>query len=531
MKNVFPVLLIMLIGRLAFGQITQWTFNSGADGWVLTHSLTGTVGGGVYDVTITGADPYMLSPDFLYVDAVAMGKIKIRLQNISADSQFQLFWTTTTDNVWDQKKSVLFSVHANDTAQTDYTLTMLGNTQWSGTIKQLRLDLGNVNTSGNVKIDEIDILPLEFGLDNGILHLRLDLSRGGAISYISQSSVNRSLVNIYDEGRYIQQSYYAGKTVNRQASGQNPNWSPWNWNPIQVGDSYFNRAQLLNYQQYADSLYVKCIPMQWDMKNMPAEAEMEQWTILTNNVIHVKNRLTCHRTDTIYGEGISNYQELPATYIISALKNLYTYFGNAPFTNAPVVSTPVVNLASGFWGVYLNDTVTESWMAFVDDTLWGMAVYNPLSKNFFAGMAGTPGHEFNSSSTSYIAPSKTVALNKNSVFEYEYYLIVGKLNELRSLIYTIHADSLFTSSGQPEKDPEVVSIHPNPAHGFVNIRWKNVYKGNGKLELFNMHNQLLLSDNINLSNYQLNISSFSKGLYFIRITNGTQVINRKLLIE
>ena len=53
-----------------------------------------------------------------------------------------------------------------------------------------------------------------------------DLTRGGAIAYISKRGAYRNLVNIRDEGRYIQQSYYAGNTVDRRAEGQSPFWSP-----------------------------------------------------------------------------------------------------------------------------------------------------------------------------------------------------------------------------------------------------------------------------------------------------------------
>ncbi len=54
-------------------------------------------------------------------------------------------------------------------------------------------------------------------IDNGTLMLKLDLTRGGAISYLSLSGSTRSIVNIADEGRYIQQSYYAGRSVVRQS--------------------------------------------------------------------------------------------------------------------------------------------------------------------------------------------------------------------------------------------------------------------------------------------------------------------------
>ena len=275
----------------------------------------------------------------------------------------------------------------------------------------------------------------EMVADNGVLTLKLDMTRGGAISWLSLSGSVRSVVNIADEGRYIQQSYYAGKSLDRKADGQAPRWSPWSWNPIQVGDAFRNTAQILDFKKTGNELYVKCIPMQWDMNNKPAEAEMEQWTTLNGNVLEVRNRLTCHRTDQIYGDSILCDQELPAVYPISALNNLYTYQGGAPFTQAPAKQLPVKNLSSGFWGIYEN--VSEHWMAFTDSTNWGMAVYNPLCTKFLAGMSGVPGKEAKNGSTSYIAPVKKEILYKNSVYEYRYFILIGKLEEMREKIYSL----------------------------------------------------------------------------------------------
>ena len=279
------------------------------------------------------------------------------------------------------------------------------------------------------------VTPDELVADNGTLVVKFDLTRGGAISWISLSGSQRSLVNIADEGRYIQQSYYAGKSLDRKKDGQSPNWSPWPWNPIQVGDAFRNRARILDYRQSKDSLYVKCIPMQWDMNSRYAEAEMEQWTFLKGNVLTIRNRLTCHRTDKIYGDSILCDQELPAVYPISALKNLVTYVGQAPFTDDTLSRREVINLKSGFWGRYEN--VPENWMAFVDDNNFDIAVYNPLCTRFLAGMSGVPGKEANDGSTSYIAPVKKEMLTKNCVYEYEYYIVIGKLDETREKIYQL----------------------------------------------------------------------------------------------
>jgi hypothetical protein len=282
--------------------------------------------------------------------------------------------------------------------------------------------------------------PKEISSDNGVLKVKFDLTRGGAISYISLSGSNRNLVNIYDEGRYIQQSYYAGKSVDRKAEGQSPKWSPWCWNPIQVGDEFKNRAKILDYKQNRDTLYVKCIPMQWDMNNKPAEAVLEQQTVLSANVLKVHCKLTCKRTDSIYGEGELVDQELPAVYPISALSKLYAYLGNKPFVNDTISNLKVKFLQDGFWGKYFG--VSENWMAFVDDSKWGMGVYNSRCTDFLAGIAGKPGGESTEGRTSYIAPVKKEILNKKSVYEYDYYIIIGSLDEIRDKVYQLNKSTI-----------------------------------------------------------------------------------------
>ena len=293
------------------------------------------------------------------------------------------------------------------------------------------------NEKPPVDTDSCEVAGDVMKLDNGILEVKLDLTRGGAIFFIASSGTNRNLVNIYDEGRYIQQSYYSGNSVDRTSEGQAPGWSPWSWNPIQVGDAFGNRAEVLDCSTENNTLYVKCIPMQWDMNNKPAEALMEQWTSLSGNVIKVRNKLTCLRTDNIYGENFELHQELPAVYPISALSELYSYLGTSPFTGEAIENIEVEHLEDGFWGIYAEEQVSEHWMAFVDENLWGMGVYTPITSNFLAGMAGFPGAESDHSWTSYIAPIKTEALGRVDVFEYDYYLVIGSLDVIRSEIYEI----------------------------------------------------------------------------------------------
>lgn len=278
-------------------------------------------------------------------------------------------------------------------------------------------------------------------IKNRQITLRQDLTRGGAICFIGRGRKARNYVNIHDEGRYIQQSYYAGRSVNRQAEGQSSFWSPWAWNPIQVGDYKRNRAQILESRQKGTSTYVKCIPMQWDMDNLPAEAEMEQWTELQGNVVHVRCCLTCHRTDTIYGADSENHQEIPAVYPISALNHLYAYHGAKPFASEPVDSFEVEELRFGEnthgWGNYSD--ISERWMAFVGDDGWGIGVYSPSAELFLAGRyQQSRSGESDDDATSYIAPVRTQQMKPNSIVEYEYYLLFGSIEEIRQSVYRLH---------------------------------------------------------------------------------------------
>jgi hypothetical protein len=80
-------------------------------------------------------------------------------------------------------------------------------------------------------------------------------------------------------------------------------------------------------------------------------------------------------------------------------------------------------------------------MAFVDGYQWGMGIYNAKCDYFLGGMAGVPDKEATDGSTSYIAPVKKETLYKKCVYEYEYYVIIGTLKEIRSKVYELHAAS------------------------------------------------------------------------------------------
>ena len=289
---------------------------------------------------------------------------------------------------------------------------------------------GNPRDAGTGTDSELQGVGLE--LDNGVVHLALDENAGGSIRHISQSGSAYNVVNVADQGRYIQQSYYAGQSLDRIKDGQHPAWSPWAWNPIQAGDAFGNKTIILDSYNTGTEIYVKTLPMLWDMDDEYAECEFETWVSLEGIVVHVRNRVTIHRTDDLWTEVRPQHQELPAVYTIGDLTNLYTYTGDAPWTSGAL--TEVEN--SGPPWQYWN--TKEHWAAFVNDSDWGLGVYNERCTRFVGGFHGEPGGGFIDGATGYISPLATESFGPTAVYEYDYDLILGNLSDIRSYVYSLN---------------------------------------------------------------------------------------------
>src|ERR1035437_7833481 len=62
-------------------------------------------------------------------------------------------------------------------------------------------------------------------LDNGVVKVGVDLSKGGSITYLSLSGTSDNIINNADLGRQIQQSYYSGPQPYNPSNNMNPNWT------------------------------------------------------------------------------------------------------------------------------------------------------------------------------------------------------------------------------------------------------------------------------------------------------------------
>ncbi|MCC6822125.1 MAG: hypothetical protein IT579_15450 [Verrucomicrobia subdivision 3 bacterium] len=270
---------------------------------------------------------------------------------------------------------------------------------------------------------------VESYLDNGVVKVGIDLGKGGSITYLSKSGITDNVINNYDLGRQIQQSYYSGPQPYNPSNNANPTWANWPWNPIQTGDSYYHPSLVLAHTNTGQSLYVKCRPMQWALNNVPGECTFESWITLNGNVVTVSNRLVNQRTDTTQ-QFTGRDQELPAVYTIGRLYRLFSYAGDAPFTGRALTNFPIVPPPWQSW------RATESWAALVDTNGWGLGVYHPGAVRFLGGFAGPPGSGGpNNDPTGYISPLHTEILDYNIEYTYSYQLILGTLQAIRAWVY------------------------------------------------------------------------------------------------
>ena len=212
-------------------------------------------------------------------------------------------------------------------------------------------------------------------LENGTLKVGVDRAKGAAITWISSKSSPKNIVNSYDPGRLIQQSYYAGRKLDRRKDGQHKAWSPWTWNPIQ-GGGVGSWAQVLSLEKKDGLIFSETIPKLWDMTDENAEATMRQWTGFEKgmpNVLVVRCQLVCtrHQEDR-WGPAVDRPQEVPACYFTRNFDSFKSYQGNGKWQTHKQEPGPP-------WGAIRKNVPTS--FACFEKNGQGAAVFCPYAKS------------------------------------------------------------------------------------------------------------------------------------------------------
>lgn len=272
-------------------------------------------------------------------------------------------------------------------------------------------------------------------LENKDIRVGVNLNLGGSITFVS-SKQGENLINNFDWGRQIQMSFYGGPDPYMPDGIQpHPFWKSLGWNPIQSGDYAGNRSKVTDYKQSATEIYVKCIPMQWPLDNVPCNCTFESWISLDKNTILVKSRLSNNRKDSTQYKG--RPQELPAIYTNAPFTKLVTYTGQKPFQHDTLSWIKNENIPGSGKIDWASWQATENWAASLDSNNWGLGVWQQNVQRFKGGFFGKKGSLGTSSDkpTAYLSPSFDEILDRNITYTYRYVLILGSLEEIRKYVY------------------------------------------------------------------------------------------------
>jgi hypothetical protein len=255
-------------------------------------------------------------------------------------------------------------------------------------------------------------------IENDRARLGVKLTSGAAIGHFSAVDSDRNLLNHFDHGRLVQQSYYGDE------DGSRWNKQPWRWNPVQGGDWRGTAATVLELKREKTTLYAKTRPRHWASGADLPDVTMEQWITLDGPAAHVRYRMTY----TGEKRHKPRPQELPAVFIQPDLSTFVLYDGKHPWTGKDV------SRSKPGWP---NESrkMTENWAAYVDEKDFGVGAYVPVADELtcYRYKGG------NNSDCSYFAPVKTFAITPGLAFEYDVYLTFGTVDQIRARFAEIRA--------------------------------------------------------------------------------------------
>ena len=247
-------------------------------------------------------------------------------------------------------------------------------------------------------------------LDNGIIRVGVNKSRGAGIGFLGETGTGRNVLNYCDHGRFIQQSYDGAP------DGADRNGKHRQDNPIHGGTWCGKDTGVVEFRKVADSGLYARVELRHRASGKPCpEAVMEQWITLNGPVAHV----CCRLTYTGKEHGTITSQERPAVFVDAELQNLVY-----------VQRDKLVRRLPG-WPNESGDT-SEDWVACVDDRDWGIGLLTPGTSTFTCDPSrGVEKSDPRGAASPYVAAIRKLRLRSGQVVDYEFYLTPGSLDQIR----------------------------------------------------------------------------------------------------
>ncbi len=380
------------------------------------------------------------------------------------------------------------------------------------TIRKITLQNVDSTKKGNVTLKSVAFSSRKYSpdeelfLDDGTTKVGTSLGLGGAITYVARLGVKEyidenentqfgrnydstkndliseegNLVNEYDLGREIQQSFYwPVKSVN----GYNPTSEQkypgdLNYNPIQCGSAGSVGPQIVDYHANSKEIYVKAYGQDWYLVNQ-VDATYFETTITFGEagVVKVNNKITnfCQFINTSGLEFVK--QESPAFYSSYPLNYFYaetdegTIFDEnlSPMTGSHPTKTSLNDaVSSDTYNYKISESrIKDKWIAFVNEKKFGLGIYNPTADYFNAsrgwssiryydGPNSTPHNDFYKGDINDFVPSSfannydyaSTAINCQMIdfvpLDFDYALFAGDVVEMKAAFKKLNTSGEMT---------------------------------------------------------------------------------------
>lgn len=250
-------------------------------------------------------------------------------------------------------------------------------------------------------------------IDNGQIRLGVKKTSGAGIGWLSRSGSKVNLLDHWDHGRLIQQSYYGKK------DGSLWGKKPWSWNPVQGGDYKNHAATVLELTSDQTTLHARTRPRNWAGGELLTDCEMEETIRLEGAVAIVKFGFRYSGTNSHPVRA----HEVPATFVNPAYGTMVIYDGDKPWTDAALTRSQPGWPNEG-------RKIPEGWFAWVNDQSSGVGVFSPIAKQLTCYRFGTSPQA--KGACSYAAPLVKFAITPGIHFEYEIALALGTPEEMRA---------------------------------------------------------------------------------------------------
>ncbi len=257
-------------------------------------------------------------------------------------------------------------------------------------------------------------------IDNGTIRLGVKKDWGAGIAWVSPSGADRSLIDSWDHGRLVQQSYYG------REDGSLWNGKPWRWNPVQGGDWKGNPAKVLELTHGETWLKSRTRPKHWASGADVPEMTMTQEIRLRGAVAEVTFGMVYDGKES----HPATHHEIPAFFVEPRYSTLVLHDGPEPWKSKPLSrSTPG----------WPNESrkPTEKWAAWVDETDSGIGCCVPKMESLTCYRFGKPPAD--PSACSYFAPLIRFAIVPGLKFSYQCHIAVGRVDAMREAFRAVAA--------------------------------------------------------------------------------------------